>query len=71
MDEGVKTLNPILVVFLCLLLVVVCDGCAYFKLGPSYSAEESMRGGIKLSDNTAGVIGGTGEILNSVLPLIH
>jgi len=66
-----KNMGRPTVVFLCLLLVVVCDGCAYFKPGPSYSAEESVSGGIKISDNKAEVVGGTGGILNSVLPLIH
>jgi hypothetical protein len=49
MDDGATSNapKPFLAVLL-LFVAVVFNGCAYFRPEPTYSAEESPRGGIKI-----------------------
>ena len=71
MDDEVNSRPPLpLIVVLLLFVSVACNGCAYFHPRPVDMAQDAPRGGIRISDDTAGIIGAAGELLNTAIPVI-
>jgi hypothetical protein len=69
-DEVNSKLSLPLIVILFLFVSVACNGCACFHPRPVDMAQDAPRGGIKISDDTAGIIGAAGELLKIAGPAI-